>query len=438
MNEDVIAEHIPNVSALEAGGLPRHRWYFFKEAFSPGIVDHAVADAGLPPQSTIFDPFSGSGTTPLAASFSGHIGVGAEVNPFLRFVARSKAKTAKKKGLLRALDIALSGSATVDPSPLETFSTFSEHAAKAKKRGKWLFNSEVLRAFQGAWATTSKLDSAPRSLLQLCLIGAALDSANAAKDGKCLRYKRGWESASLSRENFVGSLQDRVAVVLEDLEQTEGFALKTTVALADSRSQMAPSHFDLCVTSPPYLNSFDYTDVYRPELFLGGFVADMEQLRQLRLSSLRSHVQVQWDAPEKNDFGPLYRDSISDLKLAIGDLANHHRVIWDQRIPLMVQAYFEDMATVLKRLRRRAKPHASVWLVVSTSAYAGVEIPVDLIIADIAGKNGWFMREVVTLRHLKRVAGQQWHKLERKGADNRPCLRESVVILDAEPRRRHP
>jgi DNA modification methylase len=423
----VIKENLPNVSALETGGLPRHRWYFFKEAFSPGIS----------PQSTVFDPFSGSGTTPLTAAFSGHIGIGAEVNPFLRFVALSKAKTAKEKGLRRALDIALTASASTDPSPLETFSTFSEKAEKAKKRGKWLFNSEVLRAFQGAWATTSRLDPARRLLLQLCLLGAALDSANAAKDGKCLRYKKEWERASFARENFIGSLQDRFDVVLEDLERTKNFSLQTKVTLADSRSRTAPSHFDLCVTSPPYLNSFDYTDVYRPELFLGGFVADMKQLTSLRLSSLRSHVQVQWEAPEKDDFGPLYRDSIGDLQLAIGDLADHDRAIWDHRIPLMVQAYFEDMAAVLKRLRRRANPRASVWLVVSTSAYAGVEIPVDLIIADIAGRNGWFMREVLTLRHLKRVAGQQWDKLERKGAENRPCLRESVVILDAEPRRRH-
>lgn len=432
----MIAENIPNVSALEAGGLPRHRWYFFKEAFSPGIVDHAIEDADLSPRSTVFDPFSGSGTTPLTAAFAGHIGIGSEVNPFLRFVSRSKAKAAKKKGLLRSLDAALSASGSTDPSPLETFSTFSENAAKAKTRGKWLFNSEVLRAFQGAWATTLNLDAARRSLLQLCLIGAALDSANAAKDGKCLRYRKGWERASFSREDFVGSLQGRFAVVLEDLELTESTSLSTKIALADSRTRAASSHFDLCVTSPPYLNSFDYTDVYRPELFLGGFVADMEQLRSLRLSSLRSHVQVQWDLPEKDDFGPLYRDSLGDLKVALGDLAKHDKAIWDHRIPLMVQAYFEDMATVLKRLRKRANPHASVWLVVSTSAYAGVEIPVDLIIADIAGKNGWFMREVLTLRHLKRVAGQQWDKLERRGADNRPCLRESVVILDAEPRRR--
>ena len=39
--------------------------------------------------------------------------------------------------------------------------------------------------------------------------------------------------------------------------------------MADSRygGVAGTKQFKLCVTSPPYLNSFDYTDVYRPELF---------------------------------------------------------------------------------------------------------------------------------------------------------------------------
>jgi len=38
----------------------------------------------------------------------------------------------------------------------------------------------------------------------------------------------------------------------------------------------------------------------------------------------------------------------------------------------MVQAYFEDMQTVLGHLRKHARTDAHLWMVVSTSAYAGV------------------------------------------------------------------
>jgi hypothetical protein len=95
----------------------------------------------------------------------------------------------------------------------------------------------------------------------------------------------------------------------------------------------------------------------------------------------------------------------------------------------MVQAYFEDIKAVLSSLRQRASDQGSVWLVVSTSAYAGVEIPVDLIIGDVATRCGWFLKEVAVLRYLDRLAGQQWTELSAR--ENGPRLRESLVHLQA-------
>lgn len=94
----------------------------------------------------------------------------------------------------------------------------------------------------------------------------------------------------------------------------------------------------------------------------------------------------------------------------------------------MLVAYFEDMRRVLAGLLEKADSKAAVWIVVSTSAYVGVEIPVDLIIADIASRDGWFLREVGVLRYL-RTAGQHWDRF--KGCvESGPRLRESVIILD--------
>jgi hypothetical protein len=102
----------------------------------------------------------------------------------------------------------------------------------------------------------------------------------------------------------------------------------------------------------------------------------------------------------------------------------------------MVQAYFEDMQLVLSSMREKALPTATAWFVVSTSAYAGVEIPVDLILAEVGQRSGWFLREVGVLRYL-RSSGQQMTKLGAGNGASIP-LRESVVIFDAsrKPRKR--
>lgn len=422
-----IEQAVPNVSAAETSKLPRHRWYFFKEAFSPGIVDHAIRNSGIKAGATIYDPFSGSGTTVLSAVERGFSGYGTEVNPFLRFVSATKVSSTTKKKLVRAFDTVLAGANSGSPHPLETFSTFSELGTASKKRGKWLFNSSVLRSFGGAWKASASSGQSEKHLCRLAIIGAVMDAANAERDGKCLRFKPGWEELQLGRSDFKYALELRRNQMLEDCEALPlEVAPKSAIAHGDSRQLVAPTEFDLCVTSPPYLNSFDYTDVYRPELFLSGSIRSMDRLRTLRKSTLRSHVQTKWDSPRSADFGQHYTDVISKLE-------KNKSVLWNPRIPEMVQAYFEDMASVFLNLRSKARRNATVWLVVSTSAYAGIEVPVDLILADVAANNGWFLREVTVLRNLRRVSGQQWHRLNESSGGAGPYLRESLIVLDAAP-----
>src|SRR5262249_6569124 len=147
----------------------------------------------------------------------------------------------------------------------------------------------------------------------------------------------------------------------------------------DKLKQLPSGKYDLLVTSPPYLNSFDYSDVYRPELFAGRFVRNNAELRRIRLKTVRSHIQVAW-VPSTTISSPLISPILSRLA---------ERELWNQKIPEMVQSYFSDMSVVLREAARVVKPRGRAWIVVSTSAYGGIEIPVDLILADIASRNGW-------------------------------------------------
>lgn len=416
------ADEIPSVSALDAADHPRHRWYFFKEAFSPEIVDHAIKNASPPAGALIVDPFCGSGTVPLQAALRGYQGWGVEVNPFLAFVARTKLLRCSAKafeGNLASVRRAIRRGAKC---PIEGFSTFTQ----VDDNSRWLFNRPVIRAFEGGWRASLKLKSPVSNLMRLCLLESALAACNATKDGKCLRYKRGWQELSLDLTDFQAAFEARAEIVASDLKEGPHPDAKAEILQGDIRKERSPKRFRLCITSPPYLNSFDYTDVYRPELFLGRFVTTMAQLRKLRLSTIRSHVQANWPRAEQHSYGNRYTQS---LRL----VSERVQRLWDRRIPEMIKAYFEDMDIVLRSLRSRAESKASMWIVISTSAYAGVEIPVDLIIADIARQCGWYLREVRVLRYLDRVSGQQWDEL-RQQKESGPRLRESVVILDAQPR----
>src|SRR5580692_10417828 len=104
-------------------------------------------------------------------------------------------------------------------------------------------------------------------------------------------------------------------------------------------------------------------DIYRPELFLGQFVKSNEELRTIRLETVRSHVQVDWGGETATD-NPMVSVAVSALRKG--------GILWNKKIPTMVEAYFYDMRRVIAEAARILKPGAEAWIVVSTSAYNGI------------------------------------------------------------------
>src|SRR5690349_7933193 len=69
--------------------LPRHRWYYFKEGFSPTLVEMALDELRCS-EGSVFDPFCGGGTVALTCRLNDIHMLGYEVNPFLAFLGNTK------------------------------------------------------------------------------------------------------------------------------------------------------------------------------------------------------------------------------------------------------------------------------------------------------------------------------------------------------------
>lgn len=400
--------------------LPRHRWYEFKEGFSENLIRQAVDEVSSSRNKhnpKLLDPFSGSGTTLVTSGHLGLSGTGIEVNPFLAFAAKAKCASGRwqTNEFENLVNTALHNSRHETPSPLEGLSTFTE------KNGldKWLFNRSVLRGY-------TSLDHALKNTgqyqlpLRLALIASLMECCNARKDGKCLRYKKDWQTKGMNSIDLRETFRAKASSIIQDLVEHKFKASGLNVIEGDTRSKLKrlkAQTYDLVVTSPPYLNSFDYSDVYRPELFAGGFATSNEELRGIRLKTLRSHVQVNWE--------PSVEVCSMMLPPILAQMKERDDKLWNVRLIDMVQSYFSDMNEVLKECGRLVRPKGQAWIVVSTSAYAGIEIPVDLILADIACKNGWVLRGVNVLRNI-RCSSQHWDNIE---SGSKSTLRESLIIL---------
>lgn len=394
---------------------PRHRWYSYKEGFSPRVVEIAIEEASIKENDLIIDPFNGGGTTTLYSSLKGIHSIGIEVNPFSKFISEAKQTEVDLSIFNKLKHKVLSAAEFGKPSDLLKFSTFSE---QGDHKGKWLFNSSVLNAFEAGRQTISKMPPAYSKILRLALISAAMDNSNAIKDGKCLRYRDNWVDLNFSKSSFINTLESKLQSMIDDITAIPKIKIKSQIIEGDARKVLALENqfpqFKLCITSPPYLNSFDYTDIYRPELFLGKFIQTNSELKHLRKETIRSHVEIRHELPKAYDFGVIYTDVLKRI-------AERTECLWDKQIPVMIQAYFEDIESVLKSLKKKATKDAQLWIVVSNSAYADIEVPVDLIIAEIGSRIGFFLKEIGVLRYVT--------KRKTKHSNNIKNLRESIIIF---------
>ncbi len=413
INEQLLTDSDVGKNVSNAVGhylLPRFRWYGYKEGFSSQLVEKAINEVGITSDDYVLDPFNGSGTVTLTASINGYNSVGIEVNPFVAFMSKAKLETCSGAELDDNINSILLQAQSDCNSPLNIYSTFSEHSGKEK----WLFNSSVLNSFESSWRYVNGLAETKKSVYQLALIAAAMDNCNAVKDGKCLKYRRNWEERGYNKASFISSLENRLQICKEDLD-SQKILKKAVIINTDSRKgiKQLPNQYKLCVTSPPYLNSFDYTDIYRPELFLGKFIKSSSELKDLRFKTVRSHVEVKLPLPETDSFGEIYQKVYKEI--------NDSEDIWSKRIPIMIQSYFEDMELVLKDLYEKALMGGELWLVVANSVYAGIEVPVDLILAEIGTKNLWHLKKIEVLRYINR------RKTRYDGGINK--VRESLIVF---------
>jgi DNA modification methylase len=402
---------------------PVHRWYRFKEGYSKDLVHLMLGSIGTNIAECL-DPFGATGTTALACQEVGIRCHSIEVNPFLHHIAKVKLNN---KYTLKGFDAAL---LTLEKNlkqalqrsyDVPVMSTITQRP----NLDKWLFSPPVIQAILALRWCFGELNQLYADLFLVILGSILTDVGNTTKDGKCVRYKNGWRDLSLTRKQVCSRFFGRAAIFREDISHV--MLTKKGVYLSNAElcirgnaleeiSRIRTSSVDAVITSPPYLNSFDYTDVYMPELWALGFVNDYEEVRELRAKTLCSHVQVKWHHDEAA--------FASEMKLLLTSLTGRDGRLWNGLIPKMIGGYFQDMRRLLTELRRVLKPEGRLCIVVGTSSYNKVTIPTDWLIAGIAEDVGFRLDEIKVVREFRRST-QQSGKQHR----SLPRLRESVLTL---------
>ncbi len=404
-----LVTYVPNKT------VPIHRWFSYKEGFSAALVDAFLREFGdQPGRSRVFDPFVGCGTTVIAAKQAGYVAWGIDILPVAIFVAGVKLRSAEdydllrlKAGMDRLLETPYCEPAISAPQDIRIIPlAFSEEILNEIL----FFKEEIL----------NEEDESVREFLLLGLLSILEKVSYTSKDGQFLRLK-----PERNIPPVRATLARQLRLMYRDLT-TVGYQMRlfekpakytvpssrTYVLLADARdfTSAIDDYADFIITSPPYLNRYDYSRIYSLELCLA-FVEDFAGLKAIRHSLLRSHIESR-PAPTDEVNHPALLEVLSNLA---GKKLNN------PRIPVMIKGYFEDMNLVLKELYNVCRSGAKIALVVGNVRFEGELIPVDLLLSELASDVGFSIDEVIITRY-------KGNSSQQMGKYGRVPVRESVLI----------
>lgn len=437
---------------------PVHRWFEYPAGYSYRLVESKMREAGLEAGScTVADPFVGSGTTSLAARQYGADSVGTEAHPLVWWVASTKVydgydEADIRRELGRIVDGARGAAAGLDVGGVWPELIYKCYGP-ANLRLLYLLRERV----------GSVGDGHTRDFLRLALV-ATLRRATRAGTGWPYIAPSKYASKAAERD-ALDVFGAQCSMMLGDLREFEalcggggagaagasgGHTLdryaggggegpakrrRTEHRIVNGDARQFARHagsdaIDLVVTSPPYLNNYDYADRTRLETFFLGIYSSWGEItrgvRDALMTAATTQVRIR-DYDERSAM-PAVREASGAVHAELSDIVGRlgaaraggsgRKKTYD----LMVAGYFEDITAVVGQVRDILDPGRRFVLVLGDSAPYGVHVRTDELIGRIAVDLGFSSYEIEVLR----ARGDKWKSNPQR---HHVPLRESVVTI---------
>ncbi|MCI0724590.1 MAG: hypothetical protein L0338_37345 [Acidobacteria bacterium] len=421
--------------------IPYYRWLKYKEAFSSEFVLYILSKFKAPNfAARVLDPFAGAGTTLTTATRNGCQATGIELLPV---------GTAAIRARLYA--------DTVDISKFQRYlRRLEEYSFEPPRKNPYkfphlritrnAFSASTEKALSGYFAFLNTIENQDvRFLFWFACLTILEEVSYTRKDGQYLR----WDPRSGKSLNshftkgpvlpFRPTILRKLHLMLDDIARRKGETLSRNVHIIEGSClrelpRISDGSFDLVITSPPYCNRYDYTRTYALELaFLDYSEESTKELRQSLLSATvenKTKRELLAEHYRTIDKQTSYAAAIDAFRMQ-GALHEVLGILYEARdagklnnnnIPSMVENYFFEMNLIVHELARVLSPGGHVVMVNDNVQFYGEEIPVDLILSDLARRAGLPIDCIWVLSRGKGNSSQQM------GIHGRNEIRKCVYV----------
>jgi DNA modification methylase len=410
-------------SGIGAPNGPRRdafaRWFRYPAGFSADTLALCFDALAIEGGSILCDPFAGVASAGVYATSLGHEFVGLEVHPLIAEIAALKFSRPGNSEDLMATATELIANAAIATDILE-------HSLVTRS-----FEATTLARLVGLRMCIQNSVSPWAPYLKWCLLGALRD---------CASVRVGWpyQRPGATRAPRIldpdRALLRRAQWMADDLRQAPGQP-RSTICIGDARSNdtwvraLNGHKAAAIVTSPPYLNNFDYADATRLELYFWRVVASWsemcENVRRDMLISSTQQSRKRWAQESADKFQLRCPSTSLELTPIIESLhAERMKRNRGKEYDWVVPSYFHSLSDVVLRIRDHTKDGSPIIFVLGDSAPYGVYINTPELLSKLAVELGFTCTSVRQLRRR----GLRW---SANGTRHSVELAESMVLLRA-------
>ena len=408
---------LPSLSRIASERLPTnttthrhpiHRWFNFVAGFSPEFVELCLVSRDIATHSTLLDPFAGCATAPLVAAQLGMNAIGYEPHPILSRIARAKFPDENALKQVDRIQPAIQ-TGLLAPVPVDIL------AASPRMFLSKLFALETLESLLGARESLRRSEMLDDDLA-FVILSKMLDKCSHSKtDGI---YK-----APTSRKSCVSpavALQETCRKVRADLAECDAHLAshcRIFEKSACSMEDVSTGSIDIVVTSPPYLNNFDFAEMTRMLLYFWGVANSWREITDTVRAKLVINTTTALTKEHKHRQAE-YRDNVPvAIRGRCDDLVaqlNAERQLrpGKKEYNLLVYPYFSQLTDVLRECYRCMATGASFHMMVSDAAFYGIHVSAPQLISEVLSFLGFADADC----SLVRKRGHRWILDKRDGS----------------------
>lgn len=345
-----------------------HNFFKYPCKFIPEIPRWGLKKYGKK-NSKIFDPFAGSGTTILESIIMGNDSYYTEIDKVANLIIKVKTKKFSKEELLKITSEYknilnhYNEEVFIEPHIDNLYHWFSKE--NAEQLGKII-------------SIINKIENEDiRDFFKICFV-SIIKKCSFADDSSPKPY------VSSKIKKVPCNVLDEFKKTYEKYRKSEielskldaiGKAIKLT---GDALYFDSNVKFELAITSPPYINAFDYGRTMRLENLWLDLLTE-EELRKQKSKYVGTEKVCKNDNDDLSILN--YSDTLKKIYYDVEKI--------DIKRAIIIKKFFDDMKTNLSSVKEKLKKNGHYIIVIGDSKIRNINIPSSKILTDIAIKIGY-------------------------------------------------